>query len=276
MAGASDDGSTGRLWALLGGIASALAILAWLGVSNAQELKAVLSDSPTPSASSTPGFGSIPDEPSETASTPDDPVSSETDSGDSGWDDDSIGGSDEPDPEISPTPDPTEESFKALSAGDCLEVFDTGRGGDRIDWSLDIPSPRVPCNIRAAGLVQVTSITDSTCPSDTGQASWTYTSAVSGETTKLCVTRIYQKFYCVLGNQVGDETRLGPMTAVDCNAQRIPAAYNRILHIIGVYQAPANAGPRDCAQGPNDRTQYVTWLVDDSRTLLCTKFFQPG
>ncbi|MFE1961530.1 hypothetical protein [Streptomyces sp. NPDC059479] len=176
----------------------------------------------------------------------------------------------------SPASDPTEESFKAVSAGDCLEVYDTGRGGDRIDWSADVPPAPVPCHIQAAGLVQVTSTTDTTCPTGAGKASWAYTSDVSGETSKLCVTRIYHKYYCVLGKRVGDKTLLGSMTAVDCKAQRIPAAYNRIIHITGVYQAPPNASTRNCAQGPNDQTQYLAWLVDDDKLLLCAKIYQGG
>ncbi|MFB7274564.1 hypothetical protein [Streptomyces sp. NPDC056244] len=277
MAGSSDGDSTAKLWALLGGIASLVAIVSWLGVSNAQELKAVLNESSPTSSSSAPSFSSPPDEPSETVHIPDSPEPTDTDSDDPGWGDDSSGGSDDPESETpSPTPDPAEEAFKAVSVGDCLEVFDTGRGGDSIDWSADIPPAPVPCNIQAAGLVQVTSTTDTTCPSGAGKASWTYTSAVSGETTRLCVTRIYHKYYCVLGKRVGDNTRLGAMTAVDCNAQQIPAKYNRIIHITGVYQAPSNASPRNCALGPNDQTQYLAWLVNDDKLLLCAKIYQGG
>ncbi|MFB7273555.1 hypothetical protein [Streptomyces sp. NPDC056244] len=168
---------------------------------------------------------------------------------------------------------PSRRSGGDLSHG---AVYDTGRGGDSIDWSADVPPAPVPCHIQAAGLVQVTSTTDTTCPSGAGKASWTYTSDVSGETSKLCVTRIYHKYYCVLGKQVGDKTLLGSMTAVDCKAQRIPAAYNRIIHITGVYQASPNASTRNCAQGPNDQTRYLAWLVDDDKLLLCAQIFQGG
>ncbi|MFB6977614.1 hypothetical protein [Streptomyces scopuliridis] len=271
MAGATGDDSTSRLWAWLGGIASLLAILAWLGVSNAQEMKELLAESSPPSSSSTPY------EPSETVDTPDAPETSDADTGDADSYDASSGGSGEPDSETSsPTPDPTEESFAAVSAGDCLEIYDTGRGVDSIEWSADVPPAPVPCNSQGAGLVQVTSTTDTTCPSGAGKASWMYASAVSGKTTKLCLTRIYQKYFCVLGKQVGDKTELGSMTAVDCKAQQIPAAYNRIIHIIGVYQAPASASPRNCAQRPDDQTQYLAWLVNDDKILLCATIYQGG
>lgn len=273
MTGSSDGDSTSKFWALLGGIASALAILAWLGVSNAQEFREVLVDSSPPSSSSS----STTLEPSETAHTPDETETGDVDTVGPDSGDGSSGESDEPEPETSsPTPDPTEESFKAVSVGDCLEVHDTGRRVGSIDWSVDVPPAPVPCNIQGAGLVQVTSTTNTTCPNGAGKSSWIYTSAVSRETTTLCVTRIYFKYYCVLGNQVGDETKLGSMTAVDCKAQQIPVAYNRIIHILGVYEAPQSAGPRNCVQGAYDQTQYLAWLVNDNKTLLCATFYRGG
>ncbi|MPY53675.1 hypothetical protein [Streptomyces acidicola] len=269
MAGASEDDSTSRLWAWLGGIASVVAILGWFGVSNAQEMKELLAESSPPSSSSAPH------ESSGTTYTPDDPEASDADSSGPDSDDDFGGSSDEPDSETSsPIPDPTEDSFKAVSVGDCLAVYDTGLQGTSIDWSADVPPDPVSCDSKGAGLVQVTSTADSTCPSGAGKASWAYTSAVSGETTKLCVTRIYHRYYCVLGKQVGDDTRLGSMTAVDCTARQIPAAYNRIIHITGVYQAPPGAGPRNCVQGAYDQRKYLAWLVDDGKTLLCATIFQ--
>ncbi|MFJ1746451.1 hypothetical protein ACIOJD_09475 [Streptomyces sp. NPDC088116] len=271
MPGASEDDSTSKVWALLGGIASALAILAWLGVSNAQELRELIAD---PSSS---GSSSTPYKPSETVDIPDGTETSDVGTADPDPDDDFSGGSDEPESETpSPTPDPTEESFKTVSVGDCLEIYDTGRSVDSLDWSAAVPPAAVPCDRQGSGLVQVTSTTDATCPNDAGKASWIYRSAVSGETATLCVTRIYFAYYCILGKQVGDKTQLGSMTAVDCKAQQIPAAYNRIIHIIGVYQAPSNAGPRNCVQGAYDQTQYLTWLVNDGKTLLCGTIYRGG
>lgn len=164
-------------------------------------------------------------------------------------------------------------SSSAVSVGDCLPVYDTGRGVSGVDWSVDVPPEPVSCDSESA-LIRVTDITDGICPSDAGEASWTYRSADSGETTKLCVTRIFHKYHCVLGRQVGDTTRLGSMTAVDCRAERIPAKYNRIIHILGVYQAPPAASARNCAQGAHDQTRYLIWLVDDDKTLLCAKIYQ--
>ncbi|MEV0774163.1 hypothetical protein ACIBLA_30700 [Streptomyces sp. NPDC050433] len=267
MAGASGDASTGKLLAWLGGIASVIAILTWLGVSNAQELKEVLAESSPPSSSS----GAH--ERSETDRAPDGP-DSDVDTSGPDSEDDFGGGADKPDSKVSsPTPDPTEESFKGVSVGECLPVYDTGHGGNGIDWSADVPPDPVSC-AATTGMVQVTSTTASSCPISAGKSAWTYTSAVSGETTNLCVTRIYRKHYCVLGKQVGNDTQLGSMTAVDCKAQRIPAAYDRIIHIRGVYQAPPGGNAGNCVEGANDQTQYLAWLVDDGKTLLCGAIFQ--
>ncbi len=176
-----------------------------------------------------------------------------------------------------PAPDRTEEAFKAVSVGDCLPVYDTGRRGTSIDWSADMPKP-VSCGSDRAGLVRVTSTstTGGDCPRDTGKASWTYRSAASGKTTRLCVTRIYRKHYCMLGEQSGDRISIGAMTAVDCRAQQVPSAYNQVMHILGVYRAPAGAGAGNCRQGASDRTRYWAWLVDGGDTLLCTTIYRSG
>ncbi|WP_158676904.1 ICP22 family protein [Wenjunlia vitaminophila] len=276
MAGASGGDSHGKLWIWLGGIASVIAILGWFGVSNPQELEALLDDS-SPSVSAP-----APHESYEAPHGSDEPETEEADTGGPGSGVDRGDRREEsPDSGPSPTPedpaeeDPAEVAFKAVSVGDCLGVYDTGSGGTRIEWSADVPPSPVPCD-SGEGLLRVTSTADDTCPSGPGKASWAYTSAVSGETTTLCVTRVYRKYYCMLGEQVGDTTRLGSMTAVDCEARQVPAPYNRIVHILGVYQAPPGANAGNCVEGAYDQRQYLAWLVDDGRTLLCATFFQGG
>jgi hypothetical protein len=255
VAGASDDHSTAKLWALFGGIASVLSILTWLGVSNAAELKDLLADSPPSSSSPAPY-------------TP--PTGHTRDYRDTSE------GSTDSDPEPStPTPDPTEEAFKAISAGDCLAVYDTGRGGTTsIDWSVDVPPDPVSCAGEQA-LVQVTA-TDTACPTSYGKSYWSYQSATTGNTTKLCLTRIYHATYCMLGRQSGDSISLGMMTSVACRREPVPAAYNQIMHITGVYRAPAGANANNCRRAAGDQTRYWAWLVDDGATLLCTTIYQGG
>jgi hypothetical protein len=243
--------------ALIGGIASVLSILTWLGVSNATELKDLLADSPSSSSSPAPSTSSP------TVDIPDDPDISE-------------GDAEEADPEPStPTPDPTEEAFKAISAGDCLAVYDTGRGGTTsIDWSVDVPPDPVSC-AGAQAQVQVTA-TDTACPTSHGKSYWSYRSTTTGNTTKLCLTRIYHAAYCMLGQQSGYSISLGMMTAVACRREPVPAPYNQIMHITGVYRAPAGADANNCRRAAGDQTRYWAYLVDDGATLLCTTIYQGG
>lgn len=257
MAGASDDHSTAKLWALLGGIASVLSILTWLGASNAAELKDLLADSPSSSSSPAPSTSSP------TAHTRDDPGTSE-------------GSTDKPSPEPStPTPDPTEEAFKAISAGDCLTLYDTGRGGTTsINWSVDVPPGPVSCAGEQA-LVRATA-TNAACPNGHGKSYWSYRSAATGNTTKICLTRIYHATYCMLGRQSGDSISLGMMTSVACRREPVPSPYNQIMHITGVYRAPAGANANNCRRAAGDQTRYWSWLVDDGATLLCTTIYQGG
>ncbi|MBH5338114.1 hypothetical protein IHE55_26370 [Streptomyces pactum] len=158
-----------------------------------------------------------------------------------------------------------------MRPGDCLAVYDTGQGR----WSAQAPY-RVGCGGGNA-LVQVSAVRSSSagCPTGAGRSYWTYTSA-SG-TTALCLTRQFHVGYCLLAEErgSGDGLRMhaGLMTAVDCEARRIPSQYDRILHITGVYAAPADANAAHCARVQGDRTRYFAWVVDGGRTLLCTMVF---
>jgi serine/threonine protein kinase len=177
-------------------------------------------------------------------------------------------------PTMTPAPDPTEDAFKAVTAGDCLPVYDTGRGGSTVDWSTDVPPQPVSCgSTQWAGLLRVTSTTSSVCPSGEGQTWWSYTSASSGDSTKLCLSRIYIKHYCLLGQQSGNSTSIGELTAVDCHATSVPAPYNQVMWISGVYQAPPGANADNCVQSQSDHTRYWAWLVDGGQALLCTTIF---
>ncbi|WP_267241648.1 serine/threonine-protein kinase [Streptomyces sp. PR69] len=178
-------------------------------------------------------------------------------------------------PQTDPAPDPTQAAFKAVSPGDCLPVYDTGYGGDSIRWNTDVPPAAVSCFSGNAN-VRVTRVTSGSCPTGTGEAYWGYRSPSSGETTRLCLTRIYRPFYCMLGRQTGDRISLAPMSLVDCRSTSLPARYNRILHITGVYQAPPGAGSHNCLRTPGDSTPYWAWLVHNGATLVCTTPYQGG
>ncbi|MBW8089103.1 hypothetical protein IGW14_13970 [Streptomyces hygroscopicus subsp. hygroscopicus] len=171
-----------------------------------------------------------------------------------------------------PAPDPTEEAYRAVRPGDCLAVYDTGYG----DYNTRMPVP-VDCGAgRAFMWVSAVRGSGGACPQGPGQNYLSYTSR--GRTTALCLTRQYKAGYCLLAEQTGSgrQARMnaGLMTVVDCEAKRVPARYNRILHITGVYQAPANASAANCARVRGDRTSYWSWLVNGGRTLLCTMVYQ--
>ncbi|MEU9568804.1 hypothetical protein AB0D62_02735 [Streptomyces massasporeus] len=239
-----------------------LSILTWLGVSNAGELKDLVSDSPPSSSSPAPYTPS-----------PTDPIPDDSDTGE-GSVDTGEASADEPDPEPStPAPDPTEEAFEAISVGDCLAVHDTGRGGTTsVDWSVGAPPDPVSCAGEQAQ-VQVTAI-NTACPTSYGKSYWSYRSTTTGDTTKLCLTRVYHANYCILGRQSGDSISLALMTAVACRREPVPAPYNQIMHITGVYRAPAGANANNCRRAAGDPTRYWAALVDDGATLLCTTIYQ--
>ena len=180
----------------------------------------------------------------------------------------------------SPTPDPTASAFDAIRAGDCLALWDTGYGGDTIDWSSDVPPDPLPSCEDKDAMVRVTAVGDSVadCATGTGRSYWAYLSPSDHRNRVLCLSRVYRTYYCLLGIQKGEGANarisIGPMTAVDCEAERVPLPYNQIMHITGVYRAPPGASADNCVQGPGDTRYYWAWKVDGGETLLCTTIFQ--
>jgi hypothetical protein len=177
------------------------------------------------------------------------------------------------------TPDPTASAFDDVSSGDCLSVYDTGKGGETtVDWSSEMPSAPVSCGSSDATVrVSQAGTYTSSCKSGTGHSYWSYQPSGGGETRVLCLTRIYRKNYCLLGKQSGSDASpqisLGSMTAVECTDEQVPVPYNQIVQITGVYDAPAGATADDCTRTPGDQTRYWAWKVDDGDTLLCTTIY---
>lgn len=171
-----------------------------------------------------------------------------------------------------PAPDPTAEAYRAVSPGDCLAVYDTGRG----DYNTRMPY-RVGCSAGNA-YMWVSAVRSSAggCTQGADRNYMSYTSR--GQTIALCLTRQFKVGYCLLAKQSGSgqsaQMRAGLMTAVDCDAKRVPSRYNQVLHITGVYKAPATRSAGDCARVQGDRTYYWSWLVNGGRTLLCTMVYQ--
>ncbi|WP_329118061.1 hypothetical protein [Streptomyces sp. NBC_01465] len=180
-----------------------------------------------------------------------------------------------PDP-TTPSPDPTADAFKAVKSGQCYAVWDTGYGGNTVEWSSKTPPAPVGNCDSGDALVFVTQVTTSgsSCPTGSDKSYWDYQSASTGETTALCLTRIYHKNYCVLGKQSGDKISLGPMTAVDCKAKKVPIAYNQIMHITGVYKHSGAITSSTCARSSGDQTRYWIWKIRDSSAVLCTMIYR--
>ncbi|MDG4866107.1 hypothetical protein P8605_48940, partial [Streptomyces sp. T-3] len=192
---------------------------------------------------------------------------------DPGVDSDSSGGSSTGGGSTTAASDPTEDAFKAVQSGTCLAVWDTGYGGtSTVKWSHETPPDPIDCDSDKAN-VQVTSV-DGSCSGDT-EATWSYSSTTTGKTTQLCLERIFHKNYCFLATQSGSKiTDMGEMTLVDCKAKKIPASYDQIMHITGVYNTSKGTDASLCRRVQGDQTEYWAWTVNDGDTLLCTMVYR--
>ncbi|MEV6107723.1 hypothetical protein AB0M28_23925 [Streptomyces sp. NPDC051940] len=205
--------------------------------------------------------------------------SSSFDTGSTGATDDSSGsssggGSDPGGDVTTPASDPTADAFRAVASGSCLAVWDTGNGGKtEWRWSHDTPPDPVSCRSEDA-LVQVTG-TSGGCSTSDNNGVWTYQSVSTGESVQLCLRRIYHVGGCFLAIQENNRiVDMGPMTAVDCTAKKVPVPYNQVMHITGVYNTSKGTDPSLCRRVQNDQTQYWSWTLDDGETLLCTMVYQ--
>ncbi|MDW6065624.1 hypothetical protein SAZ11_57370 [Streptomyces sp. FXJ1.4098] len=179
----------------------------------------------------------------------------------------------EPEPETTspePEPDPTEEAFKAVSYGDCLDVVDTGYGGTtKYDWSEEEP------NTTSCGYGTRVKVTGTTgdCPTGVGKATWSYYSTSSGERTELCLTGQYRQGDCLLAKHEGNTiSSIAMLSSPNCTDRRVPVPYNEILVVTDVYRA-TGAGAEVCRHGQYDSNTYWSTEVDDGATQLCVKAY---
>ncbi|WP_432156399.1 protein kinase domain-containing protein [Streptomyces sp. bgisy153] len=177
----------------------------------------------------------------------------------------------EPEPEPEPEPDPTEEAFRSVSYGDCLDVVDTGYGGlTTLDWSEERPRT-TSCGYGTR--VKVTG-TGGGCRSGVGRATWSYYSPGSGERTTLCLAGQYYQGDCLLARREGDDSvRLAMLSSPRCTDRTVPAAFNEILVVTEVYRAAPGAGTEVCRRGQYDRYIYWSAKVNDGATLLCLRAY---
>ncbi|MFC9270260.1 hypothetical protein ACFTXJ_21085 [Streptomyces zhihengii] len=173
-------------------------------------------------------------------------------------------GAEQPPPEPG---DATEAAFRAVVQGTCLPVHRDGA-----EWNVPVPPSAVSCRSERAGLFQVTRTAHGavSCPSGTGRDTWSHRSAVSGETTTLCLNRVWVRNYCVLAEQSGDTvTSIGASTAAGCDDTRVPVPYNQVMVVDAVYRAPAGATADHCRTGSGDNRRYWSLIADDGATLVC-------
>ncbi|MFD8864525.1 protein kinase [Streptomyces sp. NPDC059590] len=234
-------------------------------------------DDDTPTSSPTPRF-TLSSSGGGTSGLGGDDTETDSSSSSSGSSSSSSGGSDdtepEPEPETTspePEPDPTEEAFKAVSSGDCLDVVDTGYGGlTKYDWSEEKPNT-TSCGYGTR--VKVTSTADD-CPSGVAKATWSYYSTSSGERTALCLTGQYRQGDCLLAKHEGSNiSSIAMLSSPNCTDRKVPVAYNEILVVTDIYRANASTGTEVCRHGQYDMNTYWSTKVDDGATLLCLKAY---
>lgn len=160
------------------------------------------------------------------------------------------------------TPDPVDQAFAAVRAGDCLDAYQDGYGS----WSRTVPS-RVDCGAANAYLRVARVAGSGTCPSGGGRGGWWH-SAEDYSTVNLCVERQFRNGQCFLakasGNRPGGANLL---TLWNCNADKVPRGFNYIMQITAVLSA--SAGTDAC---PADPGHYrYSWNVYDGRTMICAK-----
>jgi hypothetical protein len=166
--------------------------------------------------------------------------------------------------------DPREEAFRRVARnGTCLAAYQTGNSGADA-WNSQLPRA-VDCSSESA-YVRVAGVNAGNCPeADPGVTTWGY-----GDIT-LCLERKFALGQCFLvdeegGSQQQPRYSANLFTWVDCDAQRIPAAYDSLLVITGVYRAPDPVPDGACARGAYDRTRYWYWVANAKSTLVCATY----
>ncbi|WP_425245293.1 serine/threonine protein kinase [Streptomyces sp. NEAU-NA10] len=159
----------------------------------------------------------------------------------------------------SPTPDPTEQAFTAVRAGDCLNAYGTGYVGQ---WSTEVPK-RVDCDA-ADAFVRVTSTSEDwgfDCPNSAGRSYWSHHGGVSGHTV-LCLERQFRIGQCVPAQGTdGGGIRLDLLRVWNCGADTVPSGYQYILQITGVHEGSNGRCPVS--------TRYWTSSVYGGQGYVC-------
>ncbi|MER5274750.1 protein kinase [Streptomyces sp. NPDC002809] len=167
-------------------------------------------------------------------------------------------------PTPAPTPDATDRAFAAVSAGDCLNVYNDGHD----DMSADRPI-RVSCSASNAYMhvngVSTLSGGSGSCDSGAGFTWWSK-SGDDGVERTLCLDRVYQVGQCFPADVTGATS--ADLTAIwDCDASAVPEAGQSILRITGFYRAPEAGQNWTCPSVNGERFWY--WPVNQGRSIIC-------
>ncbi|MDT9684726.1 serine/threonine-protein kinase [Streptomyces sp. TRM76323] len=161
-----------------------------------------------------------------------------------------------------PTPSLQDLAFRAVRAGNCLDVYDTGYG----EWSKPAPV-RVDCD-SASAYVHVTRVGPAgPCDSGPGRDQWS-NHADDGMRTVLCLSRQFRTGQCFTAEIDGDgDASANLMEIWNCASDRVPKGQTHILQITGYYRMPSDGRTR-C---PDENNRYWTWKVNEGRGYVCTR-----
>ncbi|MFI6642018.1 serine/threonine-protein kinase [Streptomyces sp. NPDC050504] len=172
-----------------------------------------------------------------------------------------------PAPDPTPSASRTDLAFRAVSPGDCLDVYDDGYD----TWSKSAPE-EVRCD-SAAAYVRVTdagtgSARTVDCGNGPGEDEW-FHSGSDDEDTSLCLRRQFRAGQCFTAKIDGNKKASADLMVVwSCGSDRVPKRYTHVLRITGYYTMPSDRSRLRCGY---DNTTYWTWDVDDGKSVICAK-----
>ncbi|CAL9525850.1 serine/threonine-protein kinase [Streptomyces sp. enrichment culture] len=160
-----------------------------------------------------------------------------------------------------PTPSAEDLAFRAVRAGDCLDVYDDGY--DR--WSRPVPV-RVDCDSAGAYVHVGRAGPAATCETGAGRDRWSHYGD-DGVRTVLCLSRQFRTGQCFTAG-IDREGRASAnlMEIWNCSHDRVPKGRTHILQITGHYRMPSGGSPR-C----DENTRYWTWEVNGGRSYICAR-----
>ncbi|TXS67022.1 hypothetical protein, partial [Streptomyces sp. sk2.1] len=163
-----------------------------------------------------------------------------------------------------PSPDATDRAFRAVRAGDCLNVYNDGHG----NMSAERPV-RVNCRSWKAYMHvnRVTSGPGESSGCDQGQGfTWWHKSGADGIERTLCLDRVFQVGQCFPA-QVRGAVDADLTVVLACDSSTVPRAGQSILRVTGYYRTPSPGTKWTCPAGRGEQFWY--WQVNRGRSIVC-------